>query len=105
MADFSLKVGDRRPSITATLTQGGVALNLTTASSVAFVMTPIYGPQTAKVNAAATIVDAATGAVRYDWLAADVDTVGSYLAKWVVTWNDGRVSSYPDVGALTIVIS
>jgi hypothetical protein len=54
-ADFVLKSHDRLPSIQATL-----SADLTTAIGVNFIMKAVQG-NTVKVNAAATIVDAARG--------------------------------------------
>lgn len=76
-------VGDRNPSITDTITVGGVAVDLTS-STVQFKMRAV-GSATLKVNQAATIVTPAAGTVRYDWAALDVDTEGFYLVWWEVT--------------------
>lgn len=93
MADFSLKSHDRLPSIQATLSSGGSPLDLTGAA-VSFIMAPVKGG-VPKVNAAATVVTAGSGVVRYDWAAGDTDTPGSYQAEWQITWSDGRKQTVP----------
>lgn len=83
--------GDRNPSISETITVNGVAFDLTN-STVKFKMRAV-GSSTLKVDAVAVVVSPATGGnVRYDWLAADVDTAGSYLAWWEVT-TSGKVQA------------
>lgn len=76
-------VGTRNPSITETITVGGVPFDLSS-STVKFKMRAI-GSSTLKVDAAATIVNPTAGTVRYDWAAPNVDTAGAYLVWWEVT--------------------
>lgn len=102
MADIVLKRGDRSPSVTATLRQAGVPIDLTGAS-VVFVMRSKSGQAPAKVNAAATIVTPASGIVRYDWIAGDVDTAGLFYAEFKVTLT-GKVVTCPNTGHLEVTI-
>jgi hypothetical protein len=89
-ADFTIKANDRLPSIQATLNA-----DLTTATGVTFIMKAISGGAI-KVNAAAVIVSSgATSVVRYDWLAIDTATVGSYQAEWQVTFPGPKKQTFP----------
>jgi hypothetical protein len=80
-------VGNRNPSIAETITVNGAAYDLT-GKTVKFKMRAIGSP-TLKVDAAAVVVLAAAGTVRYDWQLIDVDTEARYLAWWEVTTTAG----------------
>jgi hypothetical protein len=76
--------GNRNPSITETIKNADGTAHDLTGQTVKFKMRAVRS-STLKVNAAATVVSAAAGTVRYDWQAADVDTAGQYLVWWEVT--------------------
>ena len=102
MTTFNLKKGDRLPKLRATLVDGaGAAINLAGASIV-FRMRPQRGGAL-KVNAAATIVDAATGVVEYSWAAVDVDTEGVFVGEFAVTLA-GLVQTVPASGYVLVCI-
>ena len=101
---FETVRGNRNPAVTATLKDSaGTVVNLTTANNVKFLMR-LAGNVTPKVNAAATIVAAASGTVSYAWGANDTDTVGVYEAEWLVTWGDGTTQTFPAGQPLTVKI-
>lgn len=83
MSAVRLFTGTTSPSLTDTIRVNGAAFDLT-GSTVRFRMRPV-GAAALTVDAAATVVSAAAGTVRYDWQAADVATAGDYLAWWRVT--------------------
>lgn len=101
---FSIKKNDTGPPITAKLLDAaGAAVNLTGAT-VKFIMSR-QGDSATKVNAAATIVDAATGTVRYVWTAADTDTHGTFVGEWEVVFSDGSKQSFPNSRHLEIRVT
>jgi hypothetical protein len=103
MADFTIKQNDRLPELVATCLASGVAADLTTAVSVAFHMRS-EGGGAAKVDAAAVVVNAAGGIVKYSWAAVDTDTSGSYEAEFEVTWSGSRTETFPNNGNITVEI-
>ena len=102
MADFSIGKGDRLPAIEAELLQGEKAVNLTGAT-----VEIRYRPQAggAVTTKTASITDAAKGCVSYGWVSGDTDTAGVYVARWRVTYADGKKSSFPNVGFIKIAIT
>lgn len=102
-ADFSIKAHDRLPAFQVQLFIGVTPLDLTNASSIKFIMKAAIGGAI-KVNAAAVIVTPLTGVVRYDWAAADTDTIGDYTAEWEITWPGPKKQSVPTLTYHTISV-
>lgn len=82
MGPFVIKKGDRAPGIEAAF---GASL---TGWTVAFSMAPVTagGGAALKISAAAAVVvDAGSGSVRYDWGATDTNTAGAFVGEFVAT--------------------
>jgi hypothetical protein len=107
MSTFNVKQGDLVPAITATLMQAvgtaaATVIDLTAASSVKFAMRNRQ-LGTNKVDAAGTIVSAAAGTVKYQWVGTDTDTEGVFDCEWQITWPTGK-QTVPGSGYDQIVI-
>lgn len=101
---FYVKQNDTSPAMLATLQDAdGNAVNVTGAT-VRFHMRAV-GSTTIVVDEAATIVTDLDGLVRYDWQAADTDTIGSYQAEFEVTYSDGSVETFPNDGYIRVEIT
>lgn len=101
---FYVKQNDTSPAMLATLQDAdGNAVNVTGAT-VRFHMRAV-GSTTVVVDEAATIVTDLDGLVRYDWQAADTDTIGSYQAEFEVTYSDGSVETFPNDGYIRVEIT
>lgn len=87
--------GDTLVSIYAQLVDAdGNPVDLT-GNTITFRMVDSAGAVT--VAAAAVIVTALTGHVRYDWATADVDTVGDFSA-WFIRTSGGETEHFPGQG-------
>lgn len=102
MGKFYIKRNDTASSFEVQLVDAdGTPVNLTGAT-VQFLMSR---GSTSTVAAAAVIVDAATGTVRYDWQTGDTGTSGTYRAEWEVTDSTNHVQTFPNPGYDEVVIS
>jgi len=100
---FYIKQNDTSPALLATLQDAdGIAVNITGAA-IRFHMRQI-GSTAVDVDAAAVIVTALDGLVRYDWQAADTATIGSYQAEIEVTYADGTIETFPNDGYIRVEI-
>tara|TARA_R110000824_G_scaffold36239_3_gene112770 strand:+ start:122 stop:442 length:321 start_codon:yes stop_codon:yes gene_type:complete len=99
---FQIKQHDTSPEIEAVLSNAaGTPIDLNGAS-VRFHMRRAGGPVV--VDAAATIVTAAAGLVRYSWNSGDTDTAGSYQAEFEMTYGDGSIETFPNSSNIQIDI-
>lgn len=106
MADFYLKQNNTARPFVAVLRDDEGPVDLTDAT-VLFVMQQ-SGESEPKVNASAVVDPDQTankGKVTYSWASEDVDTAGTFLAEWVVTFDDSRVQSFPNEGQLVVGIA
>lgn len=99
LTDFYIKRNDTRPEISVTaLDDAGAAVNLTGAT-VKFFMKQ---NNTLKVNGTGSLISAAAGTMKYQWVAADTDTAGDYLAEFQVTFGDGRILTFPNATYINV---
>lgn len=82
MTDFQLPKGALLPLLTATLTDEVGPIDLT-GTTVRFQMRA-PGSSTLKVDAGASVTSAMNGVVTYTWQSGDTDTVGLWIAWFLV---------------------
>ena len=100
---FRIKTNDTGPVLSVTLTDAnGNGIGLAGASA-RFHM-KAFGATSLKIDAPATIIDGVNGVVKYDWVAGDTDTAGTYYGEIEVTYGDATVETFPNNGYFTIII-
>lgn len=92
---FTIKQYNTAPALEATLVDYlGVPVPLT-GCTVQFAMRS-RDNQNLVISGVASVVDAPTGKVSYQWGVSDTNTSGSYYAEFVVTYANGRKESFPN---------
>jgi len=99
---FTIKQGDTSPSLVANLVTPSRQPVFLGGASVLFHMRGRRS--TGVLTAAATVVDAETGQVRYDWAEGDTAVAGDFEAEFEVTYADGSVETFPNEGYIDITI-
>jgi len=91
MAEFTMAVGSRRPSISYVLRDdAGQVIDLTAGvTGVTFRGAQTNG--TTVFSGACTITTAAAGLVNYAWGANDTAIAGIYRVQFVITWTAGTL--------------
>lgn len=101
---FYIKQNDTAPYLLVTLKDGdGNLIDLTAATAV-FKMRAV-GQTSVKTDASAIIHNADGGQVRYEWVAADTDTIGSFEAEFQITFVDGKIETFPNSDFIRITIT
>lgn len=94
MATYKFKQKDTFPPIQETLTRSdGTVVNLT-GSYIRFTMSTDYGKLLLTGNA--TIVNANTGQVKYEWQENDLSYPGGCYGEFEVTYPNGSVETFPN---------
>lgn len=100
---FTIKQNDTSPSLQATLQDANGLAVLLTGATVRLHMIPLNGGT--GLDKAMTVVNATQGTIRYDWVAGDTSSVGTYAAEFEVTYSDGSVETFPNNDRLAVVIT
>ncbi len=101
---FFIKKNDTLKDLTATLRDGDFAVvDLTGITAIVFNMRDASG--TVKIdNVTAAVVVAASGTVKYEWVAADTDTAGEFDGEFEVTFGAGGILTFPNATDIRITI-
>jgi len=101
VADVEVIEGDTGPPIIGTVKKNGVVVSLTNVASAKFQMRRV-GDRRYTVDAAAEILDAPNGKLRYEWDTNDLDRPGDYEVQWELTFVGGVIITTKPPNTLTV---
>lgn len=100
--NFTTKRNDTRAAIKATLKNtDGTPVNLTGAT-VQFIMARSNG--VVLINRQAVVQDAPNGMVWFVFEPGETAEAGTFRAEFQVTYLDGRIETFPNIGYITVSI-
>lgn len=102
--DFFIKQDDQLPELQATLKDSTNAVVNLSGCSVRFIMRDKSTGET-KVDAPATVVNAAGGVVKYSWAVGDTDIPSTYKAEFEVQFPDTRLGTFPNSSYMQVKVT
>lgn len=101
---FTLRAGDRQKPFVAYCYDQNGPVSLNNAIGALFIMS-ISTSRAPVIKAAAVITNPITAEVTYNWADGDTDVPNTYFAEIKILWNDGTTQTFPNSGALPIIIT
>lgn len=98
---FQIKQYDNKTALRATLQSEGLPVDLTQVSQIRFLM---KAGASIVLDKTVYVVDALTGKVWFPFEERDTAKVGKYQGEFVLTFNDGRRETFPNIGTIPITI-
>lgn len=99
---YYIKQYDTKTAMRATLKAQGNPVDLTNAIEVRFIMAQV---NTIIINKTINITDAVNGKVWFPFEEVETSKTGSFKGEFVVIFDDSRVETFPNTGAIQIIIS
>jgi len=101
---IKLKQGDDLPVLTVVLRDGNKLPIDITGAAVKFLM-KLENSTSLKIDSTGVTIDDSTGGqVTYPWSTGDLDTDGSYLAEFEITFGSGKILTCPSDEEIDVII-
>ena len=104
MADRAIKKNDTWPPLEAVLMDQNGPINLTTATSVKFLMRGTKRKNPFSTSGTCTVVDAPKGEVVFFWSPTNTSVADTYQGEFEISWADGSVGTVPNSGYLYVLV-
>jgi len=98
------KVGDTSPTLDIICKDSDGNVVQVIGATVQFHLR-LCGSASLVIDAAGSVVDGATGHIRYTPQVGDFDTAGFYEAEYEVTYSDGSIETFPNDGNLQLILT
>lgn len=103
MSTWTIRQGDTRPTLRATLSTSAGPLDLTNAASVTWSMHKVSGAAVV-VSGTCTIVDRAAGIIDFAPHSGQTDVPGDYAGTFQIVFQDAGVMTVPTSGSQSALI-